>query len=54
MPMLCRRPPMASWREDGKTRNMHLGSSRKMDGEDARRKARARKAKGLGTEGILA
>jgi hypothetical protein len=38
---------MASWREGGKTRNVHLGSSRKMDGEAARRKARERKAEGL-------
>jgi predicted acyl esterase len=27
---------MASWREGGKTRNVHLGSARKMDGEAAR------------------
>jgi hypothetical protein len=39
---------MASWREGGKTRNVHLGSARKMDGEAARRKARERKAEGLG------
>ena len=39
---------MASWREGGKTRNVHLGSSRKMDAEAARRKARERKAEGLG------
>ena len=39
---------MASWREDGKTRNVHLGSARKMDAEAARRKARERKAEGLG------
>ena len=39
---------MASWREDGKTRNVHLGSGRKMDGEAARRKARERKAEALG------
>jgi hypothetical protein len=38
---------MASWREGGKTRNVHLGSCRKMDGEAARRKARERKAEGL-------
>ena len=30
---------MASWREGGKTRNVHLGSARKMDAEAARRKA---------------
>ena len=39
---------MASWREGGKTRNVHLGSARKMDGEAARRKARERKAEALG------
>ena len=39
---------MASWREGGKTRNVHLGSSRKMDGEAAKRKAREMKAEALG------
>jgi len=29
---------MASWREGNKTRNVHLGSTRKMDGEVARRR----------------
>ena len=38
---------MASWREGGKTRNVHLGSARKMDAEAARRKARERKAEAL-------
>ena len=38
---------MASWREGGKTRNVHLGSSKKMDGEAAGQKARERKAEGL-------
>jgi hypothetical protein len=38
---------MASWREGGKTRNVHLGSSRKMDGEAARRKAKKMKAEAL-------
>jgi predicted acyl esterase len=33
---------MASWREGGKTRNVHLGSARKMDGEAARQKARGK------------
>ena len=33
-----------------KTRNVHLGSSRKMDGEAARRKARKRKAEALGMQ----
>ena len=31
---------MASWRKDGKMRNVHLGSSRKMDAEAARQKAK--------------
>jgi hypothetical protein len=39
---------MESWREGGKTRNVHLGSARKMDAEAARRKARERKAEALG------
>ena len=39
---------MASWREDGKTRNVHLGSSRKMDASEARQKAREMKAEALG------
>jgi hypothetical protein len=39
---------MASWREGGKTRNVHLGSARKMDAEAARRKAREGKAEALG------
>ena len=42
---------MASWRENGKTRNVHLGCSRKMDAEAARQKARERKAEALGTLG---
>jgi len=44
---------MASWREGGKTRNVHLGSARKMDGEAARRKARERKAEALGMHAWL-
>ena len=39
---------MACWREDGKTRNVHLGSARKMDAKKARQKARAMKAEALG------
>ncbi len=39
---------MASWREGGKMRNVHLGGSRKMDAEAARQKARAMKAEALG------
>ena len=42
---------MASWREDGKTHNVHLGSSRKMDGEAASQKAREMKAEALGYRG---
>ncbi|MFA6371156.1 MAG: hypothetical protein WCW68_00880 [Methanothrix sp.] len=42
---------MASWREGGKTRNVHLGSGRKMDAEAARRKAREMKAEALGIQG---
>jgi hypothetical protein len=38
---------MASWREGGRTRNVHLGSSRKIDAAEARRKARERKAEAL-------
>jgi hypothetical protein len=30
---------MASWREGDKTRNVHLGSARKMNGEAARQKS---------------
>ncbi len=43
---------MASWREDGKTRNVHLGSARKMDAEAARQRARERKAEALGMQGL--
>jgi hypothetical protein len=43
---------MSSWREGGKTRNVHLGSARKMDAEAARRKARAMKAEALGIQGL--
>jgi hypothetical protein len=38
---------MASWREGGKTHNVHLGSSKKMDAAEARQKAREMKAEGL-------
>jgi len=41
---------MASWREDGKTHNVHLGSSRKMDATKARQKAREMKAEALGMQ----
>jgi hypothetical protein len=39
---------MASWREGGRTRNVHLGSARKMDVAEARRKARKMKSEVLG------
>ena len=39
---------MVSWREGGKTRNINLGSARKMDAEEARLKARERKTEALG------
>jgi len=39
---------MASWREGEKVRNVHLGSSRKMDAEEALHKARKMKAEALG------
>ena len=39
---------MASWREGGKVRNVHLGSCRKMDAETARQKARKMKIEILG------
>lgn len=38
---------MASWRKGDKTRNVHLGSARKMDAEAARE----RRAKALGMQG---
>jgi len=38
---------MASWREGGKTRNVHLGSARKMDAETALQKARQMKAEAI-------
>ena len=43
---------MASWREGDRTRNVHLGSTRKMDAEAARQKARAMKAEALGMQGL--
>ena len=39
---------MASWRECGKVRNVHLGSSRKLDAEAAKQKAQKMKAEALG------
>ena len=41
---------MASWREGGKTRNVHLGSARKMDAAQARQMARAMKAEAIGLQ----
>ena len=38
---------IASWREGGKVRNVHLGSCGKMDEEAARQKARSIKAEAL-------
>ena len=38
---------MANWREDGKVRNVHLGSCDKIDEETALRKARKLKAAAL-------
>lgn len=38
---------MASWREGDKTRNVHLGSCKKMDAETARQKARKMKEKAI-------
>jgi hypothetical protein len=43
---------IASWREGGKTRNVHLGSCKKMDGEAAQQKAREMKAEALGYCGV--
>jgi hypothetical protein len=39
---------MASWREGDRTRNVHLGSARKMDAEAVRQKAGERKAEAIG------
>jgi hypothetical protein len=39
---------MATWREGGKTRNVHLGSCAKMDAQAALQKARQEKAEALG------
>ena len=35
---------IASWREGGKTRNVHLGGARKMDAEEALQRAQKMKA----------
>jgi hypothetical protein len=39
---------VASWREEGKVRNVHLGSCEKLSREDALQKARKMKAEALG------
>jgi hypothetical protein len=39
---------MTSWREGGRTRNVHLGSCKKMDAGSSRQKARKMKAEALG------
>jgi predicted transcriptional regulator len=38
---------MATWRENGKIRNVHIGSCEKMDKETARQKAKTMKAEAL-------
>ena len=38
---------MATWRQSGKVRNVHLGNCGKMDEETAKQKARAMKAAAL-------
>jgi hypothetical protein len=42
---------MATWREGGKTRNVHLGSSRKMDAQAALRESQEHEGAGIGAEG---
>ena len=39
---------MSSWREGGKVRNIHLGSSRKLSREEATEKARKLKSEAIG------
>ena len=39
---------MASWREGGRVRNVHLGSSRKMSRDEALQKVRKMKSEALG------
>ena len=43
---------MASWREGGKVKHVHLGSCRKVDHDTALQKARKAKAEDLRIEGI--
>jgi len=44
---------MASWREGGRTRNVHLGSCKRVSEEAALQKARAMKAEALGQKAGL-
>ena len=44
---------MASWREGGKVRHVHLGSCRKIDHEAALQKARRMKREALGLSPIV-
>ena len=39
---------MATWREESRTRNVHLGSCARMDADAALQRARAMKAESLG------
>jgi hypothetical protein len=41
---------MATWRQGGRTRNIHLGSCVKMDMQTAKEKAKVMKAKALGID----
>ena len=41
---------MATWREESRTRNMHLGSCARMDADAALQKAKAMKAEALGVK----
>jgi len=45
---------MASWREGDKTRNIQLGSTRKMGAEEARQKTRGDEGGGAGDAGVAA
>ena len=44
---------MASWREDGKTRNVHLGSARKMDGAGSPPEGQGDEGGGAGDAGAF-
>jgi hypothetical protein len=43
---------MASWREAGKIRNAHLGSTKKLSKQEAQEKAKRLKAEALGINNI--